>query len=88
MAVAPLRSPGPVTWTVTNEIFRGHIRGRAVAAAMAVNVGSAFLVSQSFLSLIASIGISWTFGLFALFCVVAWIWIFYRVPETKGQSLE
>jgi len=81
-------SMGPVTWTVINEIFPGHIRGRAVAVATAVNWGSAFLVSQSFLSLIGAIGISWTFGLFALFCGAAWIWIFYRVPETKGQSLE
>jgi MFS transporter, SP family, galactose:H+ symporter len=81
-------SMGPVVWTVINEIFPGHIRGRAVAVAIAVNWGSAFLVSQSFLSLIEAIGISLTFGLFALFCGVAWIWIFYRVPETKGQSLE
>jgi sugar porter (SP) family MFS transporter len=81
-------SMGPVTWTVINEIFPGHIRGRGVAVATAVNWGAAFLVSQSFLSLIEAIGISWTFGLFALFCGAAWIWIFYRVPETKGQSLE
>ena len=81
-------SMGPVTWTVINEIFPGHIRGRGVAVATAVNWGAAFLVSQSFLSLIEAMGISWTFGLFALFCGVAWIWIFYRVPETKGQSLE
>ena len=81
-------SMGPVTWTVINEVFPGHIRGRAVAVATAVNWGAAFLVSQSFLSLIEAMGISWTFGLFALFCGVAWIWIFYRVPETKGQSLE
>jgi MFS family permease len=73
---------------VINEIFPGHIRGRAVAVATAVNWGSAFLVSQSFLSLIAAIGISATFGLFALFCGVTWIWVYYRVPETKGQSLE
>ena len=26
--------------------------------------------------------------LFALFCVLAWVWIYFRVPETKGQSLE
>ena len=81
-------SMGPVTWTVINEVFPGHIRGRAVAVATAVNWGAAFLVSQSFLSLIEAMGISWTFGLFALFCGVAWIWIFYRAPETKGQSLE
>ena len=31
---------------------------------------------------------SLTFGLFALFCLIGWIWIFFRVPETKGRSLE
>jgi sugar porter (SP) family MFS transporter len=81
-------SMGPVVWTVINEIFPGHIRGRAVAVATAVNWGSAFLVSQFFLTVIRAIGNSLTFWLFALFCAIAWIWIYLRVPETKGQSLE
>ena len=69
-------------------IFPGHIRGRAVAVATAVNWGSAFLVSQFFLTVIGAIGNSLTFWLFAVFCVIAWVWIYFRVPETKGQSLE
>ena len=81
-------SMGPVVWTVINEIFPGHVRGRAVAVATAVNWGSAFLVSQFFLTLIGTIGDSLTFWLFATFCVIAWVWIYFRVPETKGQSLE
>jgi sugar porter (SP) family MFS transporter len=81
-------SMGPVVWTVINEIFPGHIRGRAVAVATAANWGSAFLVSQFFLTLIGAIGNSLTFWLFAVFCVIAWVWIYVRVPETKGQSLE
>ena len=81
-------SMGPVVWTVINEIFPGHIRGRAVAVATAANWGSAFLVSQGFLSLIGVIGNSFTFWLFALFCGAGWAWIYHAVPETKGQSLE
>lgn len=81
-------SMGPVVWTVINEIFPGHIRGRAVAIATAVNWASAFLVSQGFLSLIGMIGNSLTFWLFALFCGVGWAWIYHAVPETKGRSLE
>jgi SP family galactose:H+ symporter-like MFS transporter len=81
-------SMGPVVWTVINEIFPGHIRGRAVAVATAVNWASAFLVSQFFLTVIGAIGNSLTFWLFALFCVLAWVWIYLRVPETKGKSLE
>ncbi len=81
-------SLGPVVWTVINEIFPAHIRGRGVAFATAVNWGAAFLVSQFFLSLVDAIGSSFTFWLFAAFCVAGWVWIYYRVPETKGQSLE
>ncbi len=79
---------GPVVWTVINEIFPGPIRGRAVAVATAVNWGATCLVSQTFLSLIGAIGNSLTFWLFALFCGISWVWIYYRVPETKGQTLE
>ena len=81
-------SLGPVVWTVINEIFPNRVRGRAVAVATAVNWGSAWLVSQFFLTLIDAIGNSATFYLFAAFSVMAWIWIWRRVPETKGRSLE
>jgi sugar porter (SP) family MFS transporter len=81
-------SLGPVVWTVINEIFPGRIRGRGVALATAVNWGAAFLVSQCFLSLVDAMGNALTFWLFALFCGVGWVWIYYSVPETKGQSLE
>ncbi len=81
-------SLGPVVWTIINEIFPGRVRGRAVAVATAVNWGSAFLVSEFFLTLIGAIGKSATFWLFALFCVAGWVWIWRTVPETKGRSLE
>src|SRR6185436_12457789 len=81
-------SLGPVVWTVISEIFPGRVRGRAVAAATAVNWGAAFLVSQFFLTLIDAIGVAATFWLFAFFCLVGWLWIWRAVPETKGRSLE
>jgi sugar porter (SP) family MFS transporter len=81
-------SLGPVVWTVMNEIFPAQIRARGVALATAVNWGSAFLVSQFFLSLVDVLGSSWTFWLLALFCALGWIWIYLRVPETRGLTLE
>jgi MFS family permease len=81
-------SLGPVTWTVINEVFPARVRGRGVALATAINWGSAYLVSQFFLSLVQTIGSSGTFWLFALFCIVGWVWVYRVVPETKQQSLE
>ncbi len=81
-------SLGPVVWTVINEIFPGRVRGRAVAVATAVNWGAAFLVSEFFLTLVNAIGESATFWLFAFFCLVGGIWVYRKVPETKGSSLE
>jgi MFS family permease len=81
-------SLGPVVWTVINEIFPSRVRGRAVAAATAVNWFSAFLVSEFFLSLIDLIGTSGTFWLFATFSVIAFGWVWRKVPETKGRTLE
>jgi SP family arabinose:H+ symporter-like MFS transporter len=53
-----------------------------------VNWFSAFLVSEFFLTLIDLIGSPGTFWLFAGFSVIAFVWIWRTVPETKGRSLE
>ena len=81
-------SLGPVTWTVINEVFPARVRGRGVALATAVNWGSAYIVSQFFLSLVGAIGSSLTFWLFAAFCAIGWVWVYRVVPETKQQTLE
>jgi sugar porter (SP) family MFS transporter len=81
-------SLGPVVWTMIAEIFPSQVRGKAVAVSAAVNWGAAFIVSATFLSLIDAIGEVATFLLFAVLCVVAFIWIKAKVPETKGKSLE
>ena len=81
-------SLGPVVWTMINEIFPNRIRGKAVAFCTAVNWGSAFIVSATFLSLIDAIGAAATFFVFAVAAVAAFFWIRSKVPETKGKSLE
>ena len=81
-------SLGPVTWTVINEIYPGEVRGRAVAVATAVNWGAAFLVSGFFLSVVNAIGQAYTFWMFAAFCAIGLVWVYFGVPETRGRSLE
>jgi sugar porter (SP) family MFS transporter len=81
-------SLGPIVWTIINEIFPNRIRGRAVATATALNWGAAFLVSQFFLTMVDDLGTSATFFVFAGCSVLAFVWIWRKVPETKGIPLE
>jgi MFS transporter, SP family, galactose:H+ symporter len=81
-------SLGPVVWTIINEIYPSHIRGKGVALATAVNWFSAWLVSQFFLSLVGAITEAGTFWLFAGFCAVTYVFVLRFVPETKGKTLE
>ncbi len=43
---------------------------------------------MTFLSLIDALGKPYTFWLYALLCVIALLYVYYSMPETKGLSLE
>ncbi|XJR90909.1 MFS transporter [Elizabethkingia anophelis] len=47
-----------------------------------------FLVSQTFPILIGSIGSAYTFWLYTLISVLAFLFIRKCIPETKGKTLE
>lgn len=81
-------SLGPVVWTVINEVFPSHVRGRGVAVATAINWFAAWAVAQTFLSLVDAISTEGTFLLFAGFCVVTFVYVRWFLPETKGKTLE
>jgi sugar porter (SP) family MFS transporter len=81
-------SLGPVVWTVINEVFPSHVRGKGVAAATALNWFAAWVVTQSFLSIVDLIGTAGAFFLFAAFCIVTLVFVRRFLPETKGKTLE
>lgn len=79
---------GPVFWLMISEIYPLKVRGRAMGIATVANWGSNLLVALTFLSLLRTFGPLWTFWLYALVGVVAWIFVYRLVPETKGKTLE
>jgi sugar porter (SP) family MFS transporter len=81
-------SLGPIVWTIINEIFPSHVRGKAVAVATAANWFAAWLVAQFFLTLVDVITTTGVFWVFAAFCGVTFWFVRRYVPETKGKSLE
>ena len=81
-------SLGPVFWLMISEIYPLRIRGTAMSVASIANWGSNFLVALMFPVLLAALGGATLFWLFAVLGIVAWVFIYFRVPETKGRSLE
>ena len=79
---------GPVTWTLLAEIFPNRIRGVAMATCtFALWVGCCTL-TFSFPSMNAALGSSGTFWIYSTICLLAFIFLYRRCPETKGKSLE
>jgi len=81
-------SLAPVTWVVLSEIFPNRIRGIALSmATLSLWVASSLLVF-TFPLLNNSVGTFGTFWLYGFICIAGFIFIFRRLPETKGKSLE
>lgn len=81
-------SYGPVTWVVISEIFPIKMRGLAMSVATLMLWISVYFVTQFFPYLLEEIGAAYTFWLFAAMSFLAFIFVYTRVPETKGKSLE
>ena len=79
---------GPVFWLLIAEIYPLKVRGAAMSVATMANWGANFVVTISFLTLLDAVGGVGTFFLFAFLTVVALIYFWHKVPETKGRSLQ
>jgi sugar porter (SP) family MFS transporter len=81
-------SLAPVVWVVISEIFPNRIRGAAMAVAVSSLWIACFLLTFSFPILNKMLGSAGTFWLYAGICVAGFIFVFFKLPETKGKSLE
>ena len=78
----------PVVWVVLSEIFPNHIRGMAMAVATFSLWTACFVLTYTFPLLNKSLGSYGTFWLYGLICILGFIFIKMKLPETKGKSLE
>lgn len=81
-------SLGPVFWLLVSEIYPTSIRGKAMSIATFFNWASNLLVALTFLTLINYLGRPGTFWFYAAIGVVAWVFSYFLVPETKNKTLE
>lgn len=81
-------SLAPVTWVVLSEIFPNRIRGAAMSVATVALWTACFLLTYTFPLLNSWLMASGTFWLYGFICILGFIFIFRKLPETKGKPLE
>ena len=81
-------SIGPVMWVLFSELFPTKIRAIAISFVGLANIAVSFLVQLLFPWELATLGNAGTFLLFGIFAVIGFVFIWLKVPETKGKSLE
>lgn len=94
-SAAFMMSWGPICWVLIAEIFPNTIRGKAVAIAVAFQWIFNWIVSSTFVPMFnmktagdPDFGHWFTYGLYGVICVIAAVFVWRLVPETKGKTLE
>ncbi len=85
---------GPVVWVLLSEIFPNQIRGKAMAVAVAAQWVANFLVSWTFPILndnpylVNTFHHGFAYWIYGVMSVLAALFMWKWVPETKGRTLE
>ncbi|KAL2489432.1 Monosaccharide-sensing protein 2 [Forsythia ovata] len=79
---------GPIPNILCSEIFPTRVRGICIAVCALAFWICDVIVTYTFPVMLSSIGLGGVFGIYAIVCIISWIFVFLRVPETKGMPLE
>jgi SP family xylose:H+ symportor-like MFS transporter len=85
---------GPVTWVLLSEIFPNKIRGKAMAVAVAAQWIANLMVSWTFPILddnpylVRHFSHGFAYWIYGVMGILAALFMWRFVPETKGRSLE
>ena len=81
-------SLAPITWVLISEISPNRIRGAAVSVSVSALWLACFALTFTFPSLNAVLGPARTFCLYSGICFLGFWFVYWRVTETKGKTLE
>ncbi|XP_051161417.1 facilitated trehalose transporter Tret1-like [Leptopilina boulardi] len=79
---------GPISYIIAGELFPINVKGIAVNIGIIMENLCGFIVGIGFNAVTNLVGHHGTFAIFAIFCIMGSISIFYVMPETRGKSLE
>ncbi len=78
----------PIVWVILSEIFPNRIRGAAMSiAALSLWIGN-FSLTFTFPIIKENLGWANNFWLYGLICMVGFVVLYFKLPETKNKSLE
>ena len=72
------------TATYAAEELVAELSSAMLGADLLANI----IIVQFFLTVLNTIGGAWSFGVFAILAVLAWVFVWRLAPETKGRELE
>lgn len=78
---------GPVGWVLPSEIMPLSIRSKAMSISTSANWMMNFVIGRATPTMIRDIKYG-TYIFFAAFCLLAAVWVYFFVPETKNKTLE
>ncbi|UOY86992.1 sugar porter family MFS transporter [Bacillus glycinifermentans] len=79
---------GPIVWVMLPELFPLHVRGIGTGVSTFMLHAGNLIVTLSFPPLLEVMGISYLFLCYAAIGIAAFLFVFFKVTETKGKSLE
>ncbi|XP_044594914.1 facilitated trehalose transporter Tret1-1-like [Cotesia glomerata] len=79
---------GPIPWMIMGELFTTETKAMASGLAVMLNWFLVFLVTKTFPSMKEQLGAAVTFWVFAGIMVVATVFEYFFVLETKGKTLQ
>ena len=75
-------------WLTGSETYPLAVRSAGTAVQSASLWGSNLLITLTLLTLINGIGVGPAMWLYGLFNVAAWVFVYFRMPDLTGKSLE
>tara|TARA_R110000868_G_scaffold76774_5_gene220522 strand:- start:5471 stop:6844 length:1374 start_codon:yes stop_codon:yes gene_type:complete len=81
-------SLGPIPWVIMSEIFPTKIRGMAMSFATMTLWLGVVAITQFTPIMLDNLGGAYTFWIFMANAVFLLVFVYKRVPETKGRTLE
>jgi sugar porter (SP) family MFS transporter len=81
-------SLAPITWVLISEIFPNRVRSAAVSISVSALWIASFVLTYTFPLIGEWLGSAGTFWLYAVICLLGFLFVRSRVPETKGRTLE